>query len=253
MAPLPFLVQIKPQAMVAGGFFSTTSGSAKGTISDRHSTAKGSAGFTLVEMMVVISIMAIVSLVVITGQSTYNRTLLLTDTAYTVAFSIRQAQSLGISSRTFGSDTNVGYGITFSSGARDRYTVFADTSNASLPIPSTCATGTAGTPEWKPGNCRYNSGDGIVQTYVFSRGYTISKFCGKNGNGPLICSDTSGLQSLDLVFMRPNNVSVLTGTQSGIQTPFTCAEIHVSAPQNDAERIIRVSYLGEVSTGQTCI
>lgn len=215
-------------------------------------------GFTLVEMVVVLAIIIIITSIVITGQSAYNESLLLTDTAYTVAFSIRQAQSLGLSSRNYGAPgtgQNVGYGVNFSSGSSDSYTFFADTYNYPLPIPTECTVGASGTPEEKPGNCRFDAGDdGIVQTYSFSRGYRISKFCGKAGQ-VLRCSDDNGqpLQSLDLVFMRPNTISVLTGTRHPNQhISFDCAQIHVAAPTGGVERVIRVSKLGEVSMGQLC-
>lgn len=214
-------------------------------------------GFTLVEMLVVLAIIVVISAVVITGQSSYNQTLLLTDTTYTVAFSIRQAQSYGLASRSFGgagAEQSVGYGLRFSSNFPNQYFFFADTSNALLPIPAACEVGTPGTPEWKPGNCRYDgAGDSIIQTYAFSRGYTIGKFCGKNGSGPLVCSTTDALQNLNIVFMRPNPIAVITGTRPGATSvPFTCAEVYVNAPTGGAERTVRVSSLGEISIGQTC-
>ena len=74
-------------------------------------------GFTLVEMLVVLAIIIMITAIVINGQSTYNRSILLTDTVYTVAYSIRQAQSLGLASRgtTVGASivSNAGYGVRF--------------------------------------------------------------------------------------------------------------------------------------------
>ena len=117
------------------------------------------AGFTLVEMLVVIGIIAVITGVIITGQSAYNQSLLLTDTAYTVAFSVRQAQFYGLSSRGIAANSgtnvvNAGYGVSFNANTPDRYTVFADTSNAGFTTPTACAVGVEGTPERKPGNCR---------------------------------------------------------------------------------------------------
>lgn len=212
-------------------------------------------GFTLVEMLVVLGIIVVITAVVITGQSSYNQTLLLTDTTYTVAFSIRQAQSYGLASRNVqGVGTNVGYGLRFSTNFPNQYFFFADTSNALLPIPVACEVGTPGTPEAKPGNCRYDgTGDNLIQTYSFSRGYTIGKFCGKNGSSARVCSTTDALQNLNIVFMRPNPIAIITGTRPGATSvPFTCAEIYVNAPTGGAERTIRVSSLGEISIGQTC-
>ena len=204
-------------------------------------------GFTLVEMLVVLAIIVIISAIVINGQSSYNKTLLLTDTAYTVAYSVRQAQSLGLASRGTLVGANIvssaGYGVRF--GGTTGYTVFADAGGADVLSPAVCPVGVAGTPEAKPGNCKYDSGtDRIVQSYTFSRGFTISNICGKSG-ASLTCS----LSTLDVVFMRPETRAILIGPSN---QSFTCAEVHVSSPGEAGARVVRISQLGEISVGQTC-
>ena len=199
-------------------------------------------------MVVVLAIISIITAVIINGQSTYNRSLILTDTAYTVAYSVRQAQSLGLSSRATAGSANAGYGIRFYQA--QNYSIFADTTNAlAAPSSSWCSLGTPGTPEAKPGNCRYDAADVTFRTYSLSRGFTISDYCGKNGTASLDCNPAS----LTITFMRPDARAIIVGesaTQAG--TVYTCAEIHVTAPGNAATRIVRVSQLGEISVGQTC-
>jgi len=205
-------------------------------------------GFTLVEMIVVLAIIVVVTAVVINGQSTYNRSILLTDTAYTVAYSIRQAQSLGLASRGAGGIVDAGYGVRFA--GTTGYTVFADTTGTPALSESVCPLnrpppGQPDTPETKPGNCRYDPGtDHVVQNYTFSRGYTIGNICGKSGS-TLTCS----LSSLDMVFMRPETRAILIGPSN---QSFTCVEVHVRPPTGNEVRIIRVSQLGEISVGQAC-
>jgi hypothetical protein len=200
-------------------------------------------------MVVVLAIIIVITGVVINGQSTYNESLILTDTAYTVAFSVRQAQSLGLASRAtnVGSTivSNAGYGVRFA-GATG-YTVFADTGGPTSLGTSVCPTGAGGTPEEsKPGNCKYDPGtDRIVSTNTFSRQFTIGTLCGKVSGG----ATCTPVTSIDAVFMRPETRAILTGPAGQV---YSCIEVHVKAPTGNATRVVRVSQLGEISVGQSC-
>lgn len=209
--------------------------------------------FTLVELLVTVSIMVVITSIVLTGQSTFNQSLLLTDTAYTVALSVREAQSLGLSSRGVGGVYNVGYGVHFASGAPTGYTIFADTATTQT-TPSYCPvlSTPANSPETKTGNCLYDSSTENVQAYTFSRGFKVSDFCGKDMGGTKHCVSDGYYQALDIIFLRPNTVAVLSGLHGATQVQLSCAEIYVAAPSGSATRSIRVSQLGEVSVSQTC-
>lgn len=209
-------------------------------------------GFTLVEMLVVLFIITVITAVVINGQSNYNKSLLLTDTTYGVALSGREAQSFGLASRKFGNVQNPGYGLHFSSATPGMYTLFADTANTLTP-PANCPLGTPGTPEQKPGNCRFDAADGVVSSYAFSRGFTVSKLCGKTGLTRYCSTDAAPLSTLDLVFTRPNTSTTISGLVNGSAlTTFDCAEITISDPLKQATRTIRVSSIGEISINQVC-
>lgn len=90
--------------------------------------AAQSRGFGLVELMVSISIMALVSAVIITRQSSFNGAVLLRNQAYEVAFALREAQLLAVS----GGDESVRrYGIYFNTGGatQHQYILFRDSDN----------------------------------------------------------------------------------------------------------------------------
>ncbi len=213
-------------------------------------------GFTLVEMMVVIAIIGFVTVVAITGQNDFNKSLTLTDTAYTVALSVRQAQTYGLSSRVFSGATNAGYGTRFDAATPNTYLLFSDISKVNYPaVPTYCPMGTAGQPDAKPGNCRYDaSGSEMVQNYTFSRGFTITQLCGRDTGGGRRCSDdtqTAPLTSIDILFVRPNTTSVVTGTTAGGSLQLRDAMLKLSAPNNAAARYICVSQAGQVSVATT--
>lgn len=215
----------------------------------RRIRARG--GFTLVEMLITLSIIIIISAVAVAGQSTFNQSILLTDTAYTVALSAREAQSLGLSSRKFSGVQNGGYGLHFVNASTKKYIVFADI-QAINTQPSWCPIVATTTPEAKAGNCVYDSATETFQTYEFTRGFTISDFCGKDLLGNLKCSAAGDIQSLDVMFLRPNTVSIITGYNGNTALQFVCAQIYVRPPTSTNTQVVRISELGEVSVGQTC-
>ncbi|HCR52636.1 TPA: hypothetical protein DIV48_03285 [Candidatus Kaiserbacteria bacterium] len=162
-------------------------------------------GFTLVELMVVISIMAVITAIVLTSQSSFNKTLVLANTAYDIALSLRSAETYGIGSRAItGGAVNAGYGIHFERGNTGSYVLFADISPG--PAASGChglPAGGATAPDAQPGNCVYTSGsDALVRTYMLGNGITIKDFCAYS-SGAWSCM-RGGLSSLDIVFARPN-------------------------------------------------
>lgn len=211
-------------------------------------------------MMVVLAIIAIVTSVALLGQSDFNRTLLLTDTAYQVAVSVREMQSFGLSSRRFvlgAQDVqNAAYGIHVNSTNPNQYILFADVSNTPSVALSNCLVGTVGTPDRKPGNCLYDTDatpDGIVQTNTFTRGFTIAQFCGRTNSTTRYCS-TDGitpLTALDVVFLRSNTESAIHAYRGTTWTPLISAEIYIQSADGTATRGICISRVGQVSITQT--
>ncbi len=214
-------------------------------------------GFTLIEMLVVVAIIVIITAVVINGQSNFNQSLTITDSAYTVALSIREAQTFGLSSRTSSGTNKAGYGARFVIGAPRGYTIFADVQSV-LSQPSWCPITHTGLPDDKPGNCLFDSTTETTQNYSFSRGFYISKICGHGYLSPstLYCStdSSSPLTAVDMVFLRPNTDSIITGTFSnGSMLQLNDATIILSAPNGEGSRAVCLSFAGQVSIAtSTC-
>jgi prepilin-type N-terminal cleavage/methylation domain-containing protein len=227
-------------------------------------------GFTLVELLVVVAIVGIILTGVIVGQTNFNRTFVLTDTAYTLALSIRETQSLGLSTSQFNGSQNSAYGINIKGKTPTTiYTQFADIyppAGTNLPVVygipafnTICPGHTSlvpGDPEGRPGNCFYDqAGNEKVQQFTFSHGYTISSYCGYSGVTQF-CS-TSGvpiantLDELDIVFQRPNVQTILVGfvgTGTGTLTALDSACITIKSPPSSVTttRYIKVTQLGQI-------
>ncbi len=203
--------------------------------------------FTLVEMLVVLSIIAVITMIALIGQGDFNRSILITDTAYTVALSLREMQTLGLSSRKFTDVQNAGYGgyFTTTPTGRGSYILFADTYNdpGIAGVQSNCVVGTANTPEAKPGDCLYTAGsDGIVRRYAFSRNFTVNRLCGTAG-GVRSCTYTE----LSAAFLRSSTESMMEGKiGAGSWVPLTKAEIYINSG-NGGTRGICVSQVGQIS------
>jgi prepilin-type N-terminal cleavage/methylation domain-containing protein len=154
------------------------------------------AGFTLIELMVVMAIMAIVTGVMLVNQSKFDSSTILRSLAYSVALSVRQAQVYGTS--VLGTSTPQAacngfyasgvcyasaYGLYFTTGSPGQYILFADINS----------------------NGKYDVGED-AKVFSLGTGYSISQFCvtGTNVGNPVTqCSNTT-ISSLSIVFKRPN-------------------------------------------------
>lgn len=222
------------------------------TVSRLLTPAALARGFTVIEMLVVLAIIIVITMVALLSQDSFNRSIILTDTAYSVALSVREMQTLGLSSRKTATGLqNAGYGTYFYAG--NTYITFSDIGGGS--VYAYCSTATPGTPEAKPGNCRYDAGtDTLIKTYRFDRGFTIRRVCGSDTSGTRHCTDGgTGLSAVHVVFTRPNTESIITGIRSSVAYEFTSAEVYLETPDGSATRSVCISKVGQVSVAAgTC-
>lgn len=172
----------------------------------RWSLNRIKAGFTLVELMVVITIASVVITSIVIQQEKWNDNLAVSTQAYEMALMIRQAQyfSLGVREYTgsSGDRFNVGYGVYFDSNSTGRYIFFADKNRDS---------------QYSP--------DEIIEAKVLNKGVIISRICGFKDNNQERCSpDAGNVSTIHISFFRPEpkaNILILNnaGHQSGSVLP----------------------------------
>lgn len=127
-------------------------------------------GFTLVELLICVAIFVVITSVAVWNNNAFNSSILLTDLAYEVALSVRQAQVYGITVKapaacSGGSQCNFssGYGVDFNTSgtlntsSSTNYVLFED--------------GEVGLPDHI-----YQSGEWL-SSFVIGRGYSIKWFC----------------------------------------------------------------------------
>jgi len=208
-------------------------------------------GFTLVELLVVLAIIVTITSVVLTSQSSFNKTLILANTAYDVALSLRSAATYGLGGRAI-SMSPTGYGMHFELSTPGSFTLFADT----YPPPSALSCHPAGdqtTLDAQPGNCSYEwDQDQMVMTYALGNNITIGDFCASS-SGAWSCAyaEGGGLTALDIVFARPD-ADPFMSVNGGYSTvsPVTSACLKISSPLG-GERYVAVSSTGRITANAT--
>ncbi|MDP2665657.1 MAG: prepilin-type N-terminal cleavage/methylation domain-containing protein [bacterium] len=205
---------------------------------------KSGNGFTLVELMVVLAIIVVITSVVFTSQNSFNKTLMLSNTAYDIALTLRSTQTYGLSSRASGTSANVGYGIHLASGTHNSFIFFADA--YSLIPDSSCTT-----PDCKPGDYIYTpstdtfTADKLVQTYKLNNGITVSDFCAYPTSGSGSCALDGGLTALDIVFTRPNPNALISGLNGASYTTYSRMCITISS-QGNTKKYISIAASGQI-------
>lgn len=199
--------------------------------------AKRSRGFTLVELLVVVSIATIMMTALVVQQGKWNDQLAVSTQAYELTLMLRQAQIYSLAVRenlgSTGDKFDIGYGVYFDDdeGEEDtgQYVFFAD----------------------KNKNQKYDVGAGeLIETKTFIRGVNISKFCGRNSGGQEKCSDQhDNLDKLNISFFRPEPKAVITFFKEGVNQfdkIYPPATIYLRSPQGK-ESSIKVEDNGQIS------
>ncbi|MDD3531349.1 MAG: type II secretion system protein [Candidatus Pacebacteria bacterium] len=213
-----------------------------------------SKGFSLIELLVAFGIITVLMSVVLSSQSTFNKSLVLSNTAYDIALTLRSAETFGLSARGSSVSTSAGYGLHFSSGSPGSFTLFSDT----LPLPGSSSSchevpiGGADAPDAKPGNCVYDGQSEKVTDYALGNGIIINDFCAKSISWSCVQAHGSysgGLSSLDIIFARPNPSPFMStnGSYSAV-SPVTEACISVVSPQGGSPRYISIEASGQIIT-----
>ena len=212
--------------------------SPRGPVSPRRSQG----GFTLTELMVVISIMTILTSVFLLQQRQFDSSTLLRSFAYSVALSIREAQTYGVSVRSFefgGVERfSQAHGIHFEHGDLPNFYLFADID----PLPD--------------GNRVRNSDlSEDVETFgPTGSQFTISTFCATPIGQTEKCAPAD-IDSLTIMFIRPNPDACIatsdndTACVSGdLGEKYEQARIQVQGP-GGVTRSVYVTTTGQIYVG----
>lgn len=200
----------------------------------QHKKTSSTKGFTLLEMLTVLAIFSILTAVVLFNHGRFTNETILTNMAYEMALSIREAQIYGVSVRGESVDFDTSYGIFIpeanESNQKNEYILFADTHSDNRYNKVSCG----------------NLGSECVTPYTFQRYIHI---VGTNIKIGGIGNCTSGHKNkeMHIVFKRPNPEPVLRVDESGkVGGNFSEAEI-VLRSRDGAMRYVVISNNGQIS------
>lgn len=202
-------------------------------------------GFTLVELLVAITIFTIVTALVLVKYQSFNGGVVLTNLAYEIALTVREAQTYGINVRGQGGNFDLSYGIHFTPNTKS-FSMFSDTHVS--PPSSLCNVITLDC----SGNGRYDSGDLSVGTFNLSRGITLQSVCGTGQSGELCVIPTDNVNqvgALDITFNRPDPSAsfVFSNTSGGVITyPVSSVRIRIVAPNGISKRDVVIQSTGQI-------
>ena len=180
-------------------------------------------GFTLIELMVSISIISMVSAVILVRNNSFNGAVLLRNQSYELAFALRQAQLMAVSG---GESATRQYGVYISKLKPGEYIIFRDDSNVGS---------NAG---------RYDAGDVPVGlTGRLDRRFAIRDITNKAG----VSQTTDGFS---FTFIRPNFDGLFKSDSSGYLSGPMYIDVGVvgkSGTDSGSVRRVEVTSTGQVS------
>lgn len=194
-------------------------------------------GFTLVEVLISISIVVVMMSVVLYNYGSFTDRLALSSAGQEIAVTIRQAQTYGLSVKELASSPGTfdsAYGTFFSLAEPDSYYLFADVGN--------------------PANKIFGIGNGCggdatecVQKFTLRNGVRISRICSVPAVGSPVCAPASNsFNQMNITFLRPNPDATIRLSSNGVfyADPST-SQIVLTSPQGQ-ELTITVERTGQV-------
>lgn len=185
-------------------------------------------GFTLIELMVTISIVVLTTGLVMIRYSSFNSSVLLNGQAYEVAFDIRETQSLAISVRGNNNEFRQEYGMYFALEHPSRYILYQDTNDQEPP--------------------RFDAAlnEAVGEPYTLDPRFVLVDLCGVTMNGLRRCASTDGVpQAVSVAFARPDFDAAMYGDDLGTLQQ---VEIFVASdPEASVQRKVVVTRSGQIS------
>ncbi len=186
-------------------------------------------GFTLVELLVVISIFTIITTALVINQGRWNQRLALKTASIEIGLILRQAQinSLAVREDFAGSGTdkfNVAYGVYFDSNVETSYIYFAD----------------------RDGDSLYDSGEELSVVPLKNR-IVLDRLCGVVGNSQY-CTN-SGLSKVVILFRRPESkatIRFLNAAGNDIASVNPPARIYIEYGTSRDQRVVTVQQNGQI-------
>lgn len=201
----------------------------------------GMRGFTLVELLISVAIFSLITGVVVYNHSKFSSDLIVTNLAYQVALSIRQAQVYGLSVRgaTSGSGQtfNAGYGVHFDSSSNQKFYFFADIANKKQLCSNSGVDCTSAISACLPT-------DGCLEQITIPGGNTIDRFC-IVADDSIDCPAVGNPSMLDMTFKRPDPDASFN-TRALPSQIGTVAKIYVKSSQGK-QKTISVNQSGQIS------
>jgi prepilin-type N-terminal cleavage/methylation domain-containing protein len=186
---------------------------------------KSNHGFTLMELLVSLSIVTLIMISVLWNYSSFNDDLALTSAAQEMAIAVRKAQTYGLTVKEVtpgGGQFSFAYGVHFDpTNDPNNYYIFADI-NA---------------------NHKYDAGAEIIEKYPLRNNVKVGGIC--DGSS---CPPTNA-RTLDILFLRPNpDAGIYFYDVNGtlVAGPSTTGKITLSSFQGKT-RTITVESTGQVS------
>ena len=196
-------------------------------------------GFTLLEVMVTLSIMTVILTVILLNQSSYTEKVQLANLADQMTLTLTQMQSYGIAVKEIepgSEDFSAAYGISLSilpSGDETVYLAFADKDRDGRYDGN-----------W---NCSTGGSSECLEKVVMSPGNFIDAICLIEEDGDENCIDP---QRVDISFLRPNTEAIITTYTSNGQVMDTSnaqgVKISLQSP-SAFERLVVVYKVGQIS------
>lgn len=210
-----------------------------------HHLLRTGRGFSLIEMMLVVAIIALISGSVLVNFTVFNGGVTLENLAYEISLIVRQAQFFSINVLQAGTPGDItfdaAYGVSFSNspenGQNKQFTLFADMNNDGI---------------YEPGE------DEIVEVYHVTKGNIIKYLCVDNACPASESKENlaigNGINKLEITFKRPDPSAMFTTNnvnQCGVENN-SCgyAKIFVGSTNPKVnDKVITVGITGQISVG----